>query len=508
MENINLPKLEIGYGTAKEDDPFFAGKKAANQALSMIHASPVVAVMVFASVRYDLNEVLRGIRMIVPDAPLFGCTTAGEICNETLKESVVITMMASSYMKVFCGLGRDVSKDWQIALEDAVNAPGIHPFFHDIKYWQGLTLKGKSAFAVLFSPGNTRHSSSQSCEILEAIKLKSLGRLPVFGGSAADGWRMETNYVLLGDEAFPDSMLLAVFETQLQFGIAMDHGFTPTIQQTTVTRAEGHAVFELDRAPAADVYARIVGSSRAALEGKHLTLTTGHTMGVSDAMGQYSINVASFFTPNGGINFTQPLAASTVLTLMETDSESMLYAGQEALRKAIMRGGITDPALSLVAYCALRPRIGGDQSQEEIRIMSEMLAGSPLVGFCSFGEQGVADDGTIRHNNAVISVLVLGRDLSANASVALENEKLHEKLKLQTRSLLKTNREMLMEITERKRIEGILQDAHYELEARVKDRTAELSGANELLMHEIAERKLAEEKLQLSSAWQRKPNFE
>jgi hypothetical protein len=27
----------------------------------------------------------------------------------------------------------------------------------------------------------------------------------------------------------PDSLLQAVFETQLQFGIAMDHGFKPTI---------------------------------------------------------------------------------------------------------------------------------------------------------------------------------------------------------------------------------------------------------------------------------------
>ena len=131
MGKVNQPKLEVGYGTARKDDSFTAGKSAASQAFSMIHANPVVAVMVFVSVHFDLKEVLRGIRNIVPVAPLFGCTTACEICNEPLNESVVVTVLASSYLKVSCGVGRDVSKDWQVALVDAVNAPGIHPYFHD-----------------------------------------------------------------------------------------------------------------------------------------------------------------------------------------------------------------------------------------------------------------------------------------------------------------------------------------------------------------------------------------
>jgi len=472
MDHGQKATIEIGYGTARNDNPFIAGTSAAEQAIAMIKSNPVVAIMVFSSVQYDLNEVLHGIRTHIPDAPLLGCSTAGEICNGPLRESVVVTVLASPYLKVSCGLGQEVSRDWQSAVNDAVNAPGIYPYFNDITYWQELTLKGKSAFAVLFSPGNTRQSTSQSYEILEAIKLKSLGRMPVFGGSAADDWRMDTNYVFRDDEAFPDSMLLAVFETQLQFGIAMDHGFVPTTHQTTVTRADNHEVIELDNAPAADVYARIVGSARAALEGKHLTLTTGHTMGIADAMGQYSINVASFFTPRGGINFTQPLTASTVLTLMEPNSDNMLFAGREASRKSIMRGGISTPALTLIAYCALRPRIIGDQSREELRIMAEMFAGSPLVGFCSFGEQGVADDGTIRHNNAVISVLSLGSDLSPNARVALENEKLHDNLEQKTNALSVTNQELLAEISERRRMEQMLLEARDELESRVLERNA------------------------------------
>ena len=478
MDKISETRIEIGYGAAQDDDAFTSGTKAAQQALADIHILPLVAVIVFASAEYNLKEVLRGIRTVAPDGLLFGCTGACEICNEPRSKSVVVTFLASPFMRVSCGLGREVSRDWQHALDEAVHAPEMRPYFHDAECWQLLTLKGTSVFAILFSPGNTRSSTSSSYEILEAIKGKSLGRLPVFGGCSADNWRMDGNYVFLDGEAFPDSMILAVFETQLQFGIAMDHGFIPTLHQTTATRSRGHVVFEFDEKPAADVFAGIVGTERSALEGKHLALASGRTLGTSDPMGRFSINVPSYLTRDGGINFTQPVTAGTVLTLMEPDPRNFFSAGQDALRKAMMRGAIREPALVLVAYCALRPQIAGVKSAEEIRIMAAMLAGAPLVGFCSFGEQGVADDGTNRHNNGVVSVLVLGGELSANASVALENEKMQGQLEQQTLELYELS---------------------FRLEHRVEERTAELSEANERLRQEIVERIKTEEQLQQSN---------
>ena len=63
----------------------------------------------------------------------------------------------------------------------------------------------------------------------------------------------------------------------------------------------------------------------------------------------------------------------------------------------------------------------------------------PVVGFYSFGEQGLADDEVNRHNNGVITLLVLSRELSYAAQVALENERFtrekrvkDEKAKLET----------------------------------------------------------------------------
>ncbi len=58
-----------------------------------------------------------------------------------------------------------------------------------------------------------------------------------------------------------------------------------------------------------------------------------------------------------------------------------------------------------------------------------------------------------------------------------------------------TNRELLHQIAERQRVEDSLQKAHDELEIRVRNRTAELTLANEELKTEITSRKQAEQAL-------------
>jgi PAS domain S-box-containing protein len=429
--------LQIGYGWRQGYDAFAVGQQAAGDAVRDLEVGILTAVLVFASVRYDLKQVLQGIQKVTGEAPVLGATTAGEICNVPKKEGVVVVALASKYLKVRVGLGQGVSRDWQQAMTQAVNAPEIRPFFdpQDQDVWPELVRQGKSAFGLLFSPGNTRSADSRSFEILEELKRLSQGRLPIIGGAAADDWRLETNYVLWGSQAYPDSVLVAVFETQLQFGIAMAHGFWPTGSKATVTRARQHEVLEFDDKPAAEVYAQLLGFSRKDLEGKHLTLTSKRAAGTPDPYGQYSLNVASFFTAEQGVRFAQPVGEGTVLNIMDADENSLLAAGSESVCKAVLRGSILDPALILTFPCALRSRILEYAEEKSIAAIAQMLPATPIAGFCSFGEQGLADDGVNRHNNAVITTLVLDRELSHGARVALENAALQQKLEQRYRQI-------------------------------------------------------------------------
>jgi PAS domain S-box-containing protein len=468
---------------AKGDDSLAVGLEAGRKALSGISKNAISVVLVFASVRYDLEETLEGIHRAVGEVPILGTSTAGEIYNAPQKESVVVVALASRYLAVRVGVGEKVSGNWSEAVAQAVSKPGVRPFFspQDGTVWQELTRQGKTAFGVLFSPGNTRYANSQAFEILNELKGLSQGQLPIFGGGAADDWRMETNYVFYGKRAYPDGLLVAVFETSLQFGIALAHGFRPGSERASVTRTRGHEVVELDGEPAANKFAALIGLSKKSLEGKHLTLTSGRPVGSPDPYGQYSINVASYFTPDGGVRLAQPVPEGSILTIMEADREDLVAAGSEALRKALLRGHVSNPAVVLVFSCALRRKILGERVGEEISRIREMVSQVPVVGFSSFGEQGLADDGVNRHYNEVVATLVIGQKLSYAAMVALENQRLHE--------------EMTLRIAERERAEEQLRLAHTELEKRVDERTADLVEANEHLQQEIKERRRIEVEL-------------
>ena len=224
----NDAKLEIGYGLGKGDDSFATGVETARQALDGMRESALSLVLVFASIRYDLEELLRGVHAVVGDVPVVGATTAGEICNGPHHESVVVVSLASPYLKVRIGVGKGVARNWRQAVNQVVCSPEVAPFFSpQSTIWSELTLQGKSVFGLMFSPGNTKSTDSHSFEILEELKRLSEGRLPIMGGCAADDWRLETNYVLCGGRAYPDSLLLVLCETQLRFGLALAHGFSP-----------------------------------------------------------------------------------------------------------------------------------------------------------------------------------------------------------------------------------------------------------------------------------------
>ena len=412
-------KICVGSATAKGPDSFRAGADAAREALGQIGDAPISVVIVFAPVGFDLNRLLAGVHEVVGNAPVFGASSAGEICNGVHEKSVVVTVLASPYLKVRLGLGLRVSENWQEAAHRAVSSPETQPFFtpSNNTIWNELIHQGKSAFAVVFSPGSTRTADSCGHEILEELKRLSLGRLPIFGGSAADV-KMNANYVFAGESAAPDSMVVAIFETSLRFGIAIAHGLKPTTSTAVVTKACGHEVVELDGMPAATAYSRLLGITRDALEERDLPLITGQPLGIRDVCGQYTVNMISYITSRGGLQLAQPVGEGTILTLMELKPEEMIAAGEDAMRKAMLRSGESDPALVITCDCILRSMILKDRAADDVTGIMRMAPNASVVGFYSFGEIGVSDNGGNRHSNKAISMLLLGRDLSYAARVA------------------------------------------------------------------------------------------
>jgi len=426
------PNIEVGCGIARGDDSFGAGRDAANKATEGIVSYFLTAVIVFAPASYDLDAMLSGIRSVVGDVPLFGASSAGEMCHQAFSGSVVVMALASPYLSVSVGLGKGVSADCRGAVLEALEGGTVKRYFNpkNSSYYNKMTRNGRSVFAILFSPGCTAASDSYSPEILEELKRLSQGCISFFGGSAVDaaGTTGQENFVFYGNRAYSDSMVLAVFETGLKFGIAMGHGFHPTGKRVVATKCRDREVLELDHKPAADVFSELHGIHREELEGKYLFEQIARPFGIRHALGEYTIFVPHTLTPNGGAKLAHPVQEGTVLALMEAIEDEVVAAGKDTLQSALMQSGITEPAAILVCSCFLRMNLLKSRINEELAAITTAMPGVPLAGFYSAGEQGTNADHVSRHNNEAIVILLLGNELSYAAKVAEENRILYRML--------------------------------------------------------------------------------
>lgn len=426
------PKIEAGCGVARGSDPYAAGRKAAQQAMTAIACHPLSAVIAFASAAYPPGKVLAGIRDVVGAVPLFGASSAGEICNRTFADSVTVMTLASPFLKVSVGLGRSVAADWRKAVREAIARGGLERFFdpREENGYDEMTREGRSVFAMLFSPGSTADYDSRSPQILEELKTLSRGRIPFFGGAAIDAERTKgrRNFVFSDGQAHADGLVLALFETPLKFGIAMGHGFHPTAKRAVVTKVRDCELLELDGKPAADVLASLHDRPRAELEGKPLFEQGLRHFGIRHALGQYTLFVPRHLTPEGGVVLAHPAPEGALLVLMETIEDDVVAAGRDTLLRAMMQSGIGEPAAILVCSCFLRTLLLGNRANEEVSAIADLMPGSPVVGFYSAGEQGINDDHVSRHNNEAVAILILGKEFSYAAQVAKENRKLRQTL--------------------------------------------------------------------------------
>jgi diguanylate cyclase (GGDEF)-like protein len=416
-------EIEVGCAASSDVRAFEGGGAAARDAAAKVGRHAISVVYVFASVKHDLDQVLRGVASVVGVAPIIGSSTAGEILDDVRRGSIVVGIVASPHLRVRTALGRRVSADWREAFNQLVAAEAIAPYFGaDPRFWEDRHRGGWSIFATLFSPGNTKTHDSSAHELLEALKAASESRFPFLAASAADDWRMQTNFVFHGLEAAPDSALVAIFETRHQFGIALTHGFAPCSGAFSVGAVRGREILAIDGREAADALPRLFGQARAAVEDKHLSLASGRVLGVENGLKQHNVIVATYLTA-GGVRLAQPVSPGTQLTVMAPDPNAIEKAATEALRKSMLRGGITHPAMAMLNYCALRERIfGAEVAASEIKSARALVPDVPFFGLLSFGEGGVSDDGVSRFSNAAVSALVIGSELSPVAKLALSAE--------------------------------------------------------------------------------------
>jgi hypothetical protein len=397
----------MGVGRSAEADSREAALEAARRAITRDDTKLLIA---FVAITHDATAVLDGLREVAPGVPVVGCTTHGEIASGGPADgSVTVAALGGPGFAVATAVAENVSgrqraAGTEIALGAALpttdaGSPAALP-----------TADGGShpyRVMMLLTDGFVRDQES----ILRGCYAVLGAGVPLFGGAAADGWRMTGSYVLAGDRALRDAVVGVTIASDAPMSVAVRHGWTAVGEPMIVTSSGNGRVYTLDDRPALDVYLDRLNAPADAYTDLEAfkSFALARPLGVQRRSGVEARNLSTEIDLEGrSIGGGSAIDHGGLTWAMTGDDQSILAATDAACQDALAGLGGRAPVGMLTFSCAaLRAVLGDDGIRREVERLAKWSGGVPFAGFYTYGEIARAR-GIDGFHNQTLAVLALG----------------------------------------------------------------------------------------------------
>jgi len=356
--------------------------------------------MLFAGIDHDFAIVLEQINAQWPGIELVGCTTDGEMSSHILfaEDSLALVLLSGDDFHAVSGVARSVSTDVAGSIRGSANDAV-----------QRLAERGGAPRLCITMPDGLTVSGSAA---LNALRAALGDAVPIFGGTAGDQWRFKGTRQFHGTEVLQDSVPFLLFGEGVVFSCGVDTGWRPIGREGRVTNVDGHVVRAIDGRPATEFYREFLGNA-------DIRQLTEYPLAVTadDGRGANSYYLRApgrTDEATGCIHFLGDVPNGARVHITTTNRDQILAATRSSFQHALDdfpkdSGGGGKPALALCISCAGRKQILGSRTQEEARIVNELLGNVPAAGFYGYGEIArLAEDGVSHYHNETFTTLLLG----------------------------------------------------------------------------------------------------
>lgn len=371
-------KSNVAWST--NENSYEQGKETAAKAVVDLVETKVA--FLYTSVDSDVKEVLEGAISELGTAPIIGCTSSaglitpdGFISGE--KGFTGILALGDPDLKVGVAgseRGKDPRETGRKIAKEAMKNAGedcVPAYFYMVA------------------------SPAEEEEYIKGIE-DVVGRVPIFGGSAADNtvegkWSIYTN-----DKIFNDGAAVAFFYTNKQMGNVFTGEYNETTNSGVITKIKGkRTLVEIDGVPALKKYSEWTGTKAKELDGSNLLATTvTKPLGVKDRLGDLiAIRHPMFGNKDGSMNIGANLAVNTAVIQMEASVDELIDAAGKTM-KELNKEMEGDIGAYLIVHCGGRRLAIGDRIGEVVKQIKKEAKGVPFLGVFTFGEYGVKDHGS------------------------------------------------------------------------------------------------------------------
>ena len=371
-------KTKVGYSTLK--DSYAKGKEAAKNA--NVGMRPKLGMM-YCSCNDDVEEVVNGAMSSMKGAPIIGCTSSGMIMtNDGIIESedgfaglmsfddknINIGVAAHKAGKNAREIGRKVAR---AAVENA--GENYSPNY----------------FYMVASP-------KEEEDYLMGIQ-DVIGRVPMFGGSAADD-TVEGNWkIFCNDQVFSDGVAVAFFYTDNDIVTSYTGAYRDTENYGLITEVKNdRTLVKIDGVSALKKYADWIGKKPSELKGQNLLVASiTKPLGVKDPLGNLTVvrhpmfgdDMGTRTTTDDVINLGNKVVEKTAIVQLEATVDELIKSTKTTL-KDVKSQLSTEPAGYFLVHCGGRKLGIGDRIDEVYKNLVEEAHGVPFITVFTFGEYG------------------------------------------------------------------------------------------------------------------------
>lgn len=329
----------------------------------------LVGLVCFVCAGYDPAAFAAEIHTLLPGAPIFGCTTAGELTlSGWATQSVVAIGFLRSNFTLVAHMLENLS---QFGVEEGRDSIAEARAALASRIPEGETDR---CFGLLLIDGMCRREEA----VISAL-YSAMDDIPIVGGSAGDSMSFEKTWMIRDGAVYRDAALLLLFHTDIPFSTFKCDYFEPTALKMVVTDAdtELRVVRELNAEPAAQEYAHQVGLIESSLDASSFA---SHPVLVGVG-GQYYARSIQKVNADGSLSFFCAIDEGLVLTVAKSldPYESTLATFER------MEAELGSVSLYIGFDCVLR-RLGAERNQIAHRL-SELYSKHRVVGFNTYGEQ-------------------------------------------------------------------------------------------------------------------------
>lgn len=354
----------VRAAASRLDDPV----AAVDAAFRAIDPISLAGVMVFVSSRYDLDAVAAALAPKADGLTIIGCTSSGEITPEGLDEgSITVLGFPAADFRLealrFDDLDHFDPRDAHAAVRAlvagaATNAPW--PYASQV---------------ALFLVDGLSHRE----ELLTVTLQDALGAVPLIGGSSGDNMDFRETFVFHDGAFRKDAALVAVLTSRRAMRVFRSQHHRPGGTKMVITAAdpELRVVQEINAAPAAEEYARLVGRSVAELD----PMVFAANPPMVRAGGDYHVRAIQSANADQSLTFYCAIDTGLVLTLGE-EGDPVATLEAELARIGDDIGGI-DRVLGF--NCVLN--VMSAQARQQLGALSQCLVRHRVTGFMTYGEQ-------------------------------------------------------------------------------------------------------------------------